>query len=170
MFKQNGIVIPMGKYIVLNLLLLGVLVLSPWPFAAESADNRGQPFKAAKSGSAAPVPEYAPMPEPGKKVPIGGGYYLIYGFDKKPKLGIAIMKVEIFDREGRENTSFEVKAYADMPSMKGAHMTVDRSFKLSRKGVYLAPLDIVMPGAWEIKLTVFKDGKALFRGSYKFDV
>ena len=27
---------------------------------------------------------YSPMSEPGAKVHIGGGYYLIYGFDKKP--------------------------------------------------------------------------------------
>jgi len=110
------------------------------------------------------------MPEPGKKVLFGDGYYFIYGFDKKPKLGIAIMKVEIFDRNGRIDTSFEVKAHADMPSMRGAHVTVDRSFKVSKKGGYLAPQDIVMPGDWEIRLTILKDGKVLFRGSYKFDV
>jgi len=156
----------MSRYLLIFLLFF--FFLPPWPL--EGADNRGQASKSANSPIATPPPEYAPMPEPGKKVPIGGGFYLIYGFDKKPKLGIAIMKVEIFDRDGRKDTSFDVKAHADMPSMKGAHVTVDRSFKLSRKGDYLAPQDIVMPGDWEIRLTIFKDGKVLFRGSYKFYV
>jgi predicted metalloprotease len=54
--------------------------------------------------------------------------------------------------------------------MKGAHETGDRPFKLSKKGDYLLPIDIVMPGDWEIRLTLLKDGKVIFRGSYQFDV
>jgi hypothetical protein len=143
---------------------------SLWPADVACADNLGQQPGNVKSGSIAPEPEYVSLPEPGKKVAIGSGYYLIYGFDKKPKLGIVIMKVEIFDRDGRKDTSFGVKAHADMPSMKGAHMTIDRAFKLSKRGDYLAPQDIVMPGEWEIKLTVSKEGKVFFRGKYKFEV
>jgi hypothetical protein len=54
--------------------------------------------------------------------------------------------------------------------MRGAHETGDRYFKLSRNGDYLLPIDIVMPGDWEIRLTILKDGKVIFRGSYQFDV
>ncbi len=110
------------------------------------------------------------MPDPGKKVPIGGGYYLVYGFDKTPKLGMAIMKVEIFDKDGKKDTSFEVKGDADMPSMRGAHATGDQPFKLSKKGDYLLPVNIVMPGDWEIKITVLKDGKVVTKGRYLFNV
>lgn len=113
---------------------------------------------------------YAPMPDPGKKVPMGGGYYLIYGFDKKPKLGTVIMKVEIFSGEGKKETSMEAKADAGMPSMRGAHETGEQAFKLSKKGDYLLPISIVMPGGWEIKVTVAKEGKVIFRGRYNFDV
>jgi hypothetical protein len=115
-------------------------------------------------------PDYPAMQGPGKKVPIGDGYYLIYGFDKKPKLGMVIMKVEIFNKDGKKDTSFEVKGDADMPSMKGAHSTGEQPFKLSKKGDYLLPINIVMPGDWEIKLTVIKDGKAVARGRHNFDV
>jgi hypothetical protein len=113
---------------------------------------------------------YPVMSEPGKKVQIGNGYYLVYGFDKQPKLGTIIMKVEIFTKEGKKDTSFEVKADADMPSMRGAHGTGGRPFVLSKKGDYLLPINIVMPGDWEIKLTVMKDGKVFARGKYNFNV
>jgi hypothetical protein len=103
-------------------------------------------------------------------VPIGNGYYLIYGFDKRPKLGTVIMKVEIFDVGGRKNTSHQVKADAGMPSMSGAHETGDRAFTLSKKGDYLLPINIVMPGDWEVRITVIKDGNPIFLGRYNFDV
>ena len=116
------------------------------------------------------TPDYPPMPGPGKKVPIGEGYYLIYGFDKPLKMGRVIMKVEVFTADGKKDTSLEVKADADMPSMRGAHGTGDRPFQLSKKGDYLLPISIVMPGDWEIKLTVLKAGKVIFRGRYNFNV
>ena len=110
------------------------------------------------------------MPDPGKKVPIGNGYYLIYGFDKRPKLGMVIVKVEVFTGEGKKDTTLEMKADAGMPSMSGAHETGDRAFTLSNKGDYLLPINIVMPGDWEIRLSVIKEGKVIFRGRYNFDV
>ncbi len=114
--------------------------------------------------------EYPTMAGPGKKVAIGGDRFLIYSFDKKPKLGTLIMKVQIVDAKGVKDTSFDVKADAGMPSMKGAHETGERPFALSKKGDYLLPINIVMPGDWEVRLTILKEGKALFRGSYQFDV
>jgi hypothetical protein len=113
---------------------------------------------------------FPPMPGPGKKVPVGGDHYLIFGFDKKPKLGMIIMKVEVFAKDGKKDTSFEIKADSGMPSMKGAHESGDQPFKLSKKGDYLLPINIVMPGDWEIRLTLSKGGKVIFRGSYQFDV
>jgi hypothetical protein len=113
---------------------------------------------------------YSPMPDPGAKVQIGSGYYLIYGFDKSPKLGTVIMKVDIFKGDGERDTSFQVKGDSGMPSMRGAHETGDLAFQLSRKGSYLLPINIVMPGDWEIRLTILKDGKVFFRGRYNFDI
>jgi len=115
-------------------------------------------------------PAFAPMPGPGKKVSIGSGYSIMYGFDKKPKLGTVIMKVEVYKSDGKRDTSLELKADAGMPSMKGAHETGDRPFSLSKKGDYLLPIGIVMPGDWEIRLTIIKDGRVIFRGRYNFDV
>ena len=114
--------------------------------------------------------DYVALPGPGKKVPIGNGAYLIYGFDKKLKMGTVIMKVEVYTPDGKRDTSMEILGDSGMPSMRGAHETGDQPFKLSQKGDYLLPVNIVMPGDWEIRLTVKKDGKVIFRGSYKFDV
>jgi len=154
----------MKRYLVF-VLLSGFLFLPVMPL--HGADMHGHGTQMA---GAAQMPEYPPMPGPGKKVPIGEGSYLIYDFDKPLKMGRVIMKVEAFTADGKKDTSLEVKAEADMPSMRGAHGTGDRAFQLSKKGDYLLPVSIVMPGDWEIKLTVLKAGKVIFRGRYNFNV
>jgi hypothetical protein len=57
-----------------------------------------------------------------------------------------------------------------MPSMSGAHDSGEVQFKLNRKGDYLLPVDIVMPGQWEIRLVFSSKKEVIFRGSFKFDV
>ena len=159
------------KWMVFNLFLVVISLL--WlPFYAESQQKHKSESSphASTASRAEQTRPYPSMSGPGKKVSIGNDYYLIYGFDKKPKLGTVIMKVEIFTKEGKKDTSMEVKADAGMPSMKGAHETGDQSFKLSKKGDYLLPIPIVMPGDWEIRLTLLKEGKVIFRGSYQFGV
>lgn len=136
----------------------------------EGHQHEGHQMKAAEGTGTGEAPVFAAMPGPGKKVPIGNGCYLIYGFDKKPKMGTVIMKVEVYTAEGKKDTSVEVLADSGMPSMRGAHETGDQPFKLSQKGDYLLPVNIVMPGDWEIRLTIKKDGEVIYRGSYKFDV
>jgi hypothetical protein len=110
------------------------------------------------------------LPKPGEKVPLDADHYFIYGFDKAPKLGTAIMRVEIFATNGSRDTTFAVTGDVDMPSMKGAHSTGNKPFSLSKKGVYLLPVPIAMPGEWELKFTFEKDGKRVFQGSYRFEV
>ena len=150
-------------------LILFALALPCSPLHAASHEGHQMKADADGVGTGQP-PAFAAMPGPGKKVPIGNGAYLIYGFDKKPKMGTSIMKVEVYTPDGKPDTSLEVLADYGMPSMRGAHETGDQPFKLSRKGEYLLPVNIVMPGDWEIRLTIKKDGKVIFRGSHKFDV
>jgi hypothetical protein len=156
------------KRIIFFVLFSLVLSLTAPPLHGENRE--AQKSKSMKEGGAQQGSVFSPMAEPGKKVPIGNGFYLIYGFDKRPKLGTVIMKVEIFTSEGKKDTSFQASADVGMPSMKGAHESGDRPFTLSKKGDYLLPLSIVMPGDWEIRLTISKDGKILLRGRYNFDV
>jgi hypothetical protein len=152
----------------LFVLFLLFLILSSVPLYGDN--YKGQMNKTIKGGGSEEPSSYTPMPDPGKKVSIGGGYYLMYGFDKKPKMGTVIVKVEIFNAEGKKDTSFEVKADSGMPSMRGAHESGEQSFAISKKGDYLLPINIVMPGDWEIRLKIIKDGKTLLRGRYNFNV
>ena len=113
---------------------------------------------------------YLQLPKPGARVSLPGNGYFTYGFTKPPKLGMRIMKVEIFTREGKPDTSFTVKGDADMPSMRGVHSTGDQEFVVSAKGEYLLPVNLVMPGDWEVRLSLAKNGQTLLRGAYLFDL
>lgn len=123
---------------------------------------------------AAPAPGvkagYQPLTKPGEKINIDAGHYLTYGFDKPPRLGMAIMRVEIFSRDGKRDTSFTVKGDADMPSMRGAHSAGEKAYSISAKGLYLMPVRLVMPGDWEVTFTLIKNGKTVYRGAYLFDL
>lgn len=114
--------------------------------------------------------DYQTLAKPGTKIPLGPDHYFVYGFDKPPKLGTSIMRVEIFAGDGKRDTSFSVKGDADMPSMRGAHAAGDKEFSLSKKGVYLLPVRLVMPGDWEVSFVFAKNGKVVFRGVYLFDL
>lgn len=114
--------------------------------------------------------DYAKLPKPGEKVSLGADHYFTYGFDRQPKMGQVVMKVEIFTRDGKRDTSFTVKGDMDMPSMRGAHSTGEKAFSKSNKGYYLLPASIVMPGDWEFRFTFEKDGKTVLLGAYLFDV
>jgi hypothetical protein len=146
----------MKRFALLGLLVLGLAV------------SAAPPVIAAPSPQATEV--YRTLPRPGEKIPLDAGHYFTYGFDKQPKMGTAIMRVEIFDKKGNRDTSFVAKGDADMPSMRGAHSSGAKEFSISAKGVYLLPVRLVMPGDWEIKFTFLKKGEVLFRGAYLFDI
>jgi hypothetical protein len=115
-------------------------------------------------------PGHKPLTRPGEKVNLASGYYLTYGFHNSPRLGMAIMKVEISGKNGKRDTSFTVVGDADMPSMRGSHNGGERPFSVSTKGLYLLPVRLVMPGKWEVSFTVSKNGKTAYRGAYLFDL
>jgi len=114
--------------------------------------------------------EYKVLPKPGEKVTLDSEHYFIYGFDRQPKMGAVIMKVEIFKLDGQQDTSFTVKGDLDMPSMRGAHSSGEMVFSKSKKGSYLLPANIAMPGDWEFRFVFEKNEKKVMRGAYLFDV
>jgi hypothetical protein len=146
-----------------------VRIIVFWSILAISLGVSAPSFVFATPTSIAKV-VYQPLPKPGEKISLDADSYFTYGFEKPPKLGMAIMRVEIFSRDGKRDTSFAVKGDADMPSMRGAHSSGDKDFSLSAKGVYLLPVRLVMPGDWEIRFTFVKKGKAVFHGAYLFDL
>lgn len=144
-----------------NLVLLSVVVCILGVHAPRSVF--AAPAPAAKAG-------YQLLPKPGEKIALDADSYFIYGFEKQPKLGVAIMKVEVFRRDGKRDTSYVVKGDADMPSMRGAHSDGEKVYSLSAKGAYLKPVRLVMPGDWEVTFVFEKKGKVVFRGAYLFDL
>jgi hypothetical protein len=134
----------------------GILVLTAWAGLQSSA-------RAEES-------IYAELPGPGKTCKIGDTYAFTYEFDKTPKMGMVIVKIKLFDKGGARTTELGTVGRADMPAMRGAHDSGDVAFKLNRKGDYLLPVNIVMPGEWEIRLVFSKGDEVVFRGVLKFDV
>lgn len=127
---------------------------------------------AARSFAAAAKEEivYKPLPGPGKKCWINEELSFTYKFSEKPKMGTVILVVQVFNKNGDKLAPFLIKGRSDMPSMRGAHDSGDQEFKLNKKNDYLLPVNIVMPGGWEVRLTFLKDGKPVFYGSLTFDV
>lgn len=117
-----------------------------------------------------PAVEFPELPSPGKKCRISEEFYFLYGFPEKPRMGTAILRIRIFDQDGDRTTEFTVLGRSDMPSMAGAHDSGDQEFKLNRKGDYLLPVNIVMPGEWEVKLTFKRGEDIVLRGAFRFDV
>jgi hypothetical protein len=118
----------------------------------------------------AETPEYSELPGFGKKCRIDDRFHFTYEFAEKPKMGTAILRVRISDQEGNPSTAFTVLGRSGMPSMAGAHDSGEQEFKLNKKGDYLLPVNIVMPGEWEVRLTFKRGDTAVFRGLFRFDV
>ena len=59
------------------------------------------------SGPQAGGPEVKDLPKAGQKCWIGGVNYFIYGFDKTPKMGTVILKVQVFAKDGRQVSDLE---------------------------------------------------------------
>jgi hypothetical protein len=114
--------------------------------------------------------EYKELSGPGKKCPIDDDFYFIYEFTAKPKMGMTILRVQVFDQSENQSAAFNVLGRYDMPSMAGAHDSGDQEFKLNKKNDYLLPVNIVMPGEWEVKLTFRRGESTVFRGAFRFDV
>lgn len=125
---------------------------------------------AASGAVAAPGEEVLVLPRPGEKVPLDREHYFVYGFTVPPRLGTAVMKVTIFERGGAREDGYAVAGDADMPSMRGHHSSGMRSFARSKKGDYLLPVSLVMPGTWEIRMTFRKDGRTVLTGIHLFDL
>lgn len=111
------------------------------------------------------------LPE-GKKIVINSDYYFTYSFDKKPAIGTVIIKLQVFDKSGKQVNQvnvFKISAESGMPSMKGAH-DAKSDFMLNKKGDYLFPVNIVMRGDWAVQISIKQKDKEIFSGVVEFNV
>ena len=114
--------------------------------------------------------EFTPLTKAGQKTAISADLFIVYKFSERPKLGTIVLKIQVFDKAGNKVTPVTIQGRSGMPSMPGHHDSGQVDFKLNRKNDYLLPVDVVMPGDWEVQLTFMKDGKAIFFGRVNFDV
>jgi hypothetical protein len=159
------------KFVISRFLFLGfcILLAAAWSLAAPAGAVSGH-LPSGQAGAAKEEIVYKPLPGPGKKCWINEELYFTYKFSEKPKMGTVILVIQVFNKNGDKLTPFLLKGRSDMPSMSGAHDSGDQEFKLNKKNDYLLPVNIAMPGGWEVRLTFLKDGKPVFYGSLTFDV
>jgi len=110
------------------------------------------------------------LPAAGKKCIINDEFYFTYEFDKKPQLGTVIVKIELYNREGKRDSSMKIQGESRMPAMKGAHDSGPVAFQLNKKGDYLMPVNVVMPGEWEVNLDFIEKDKTIFSGRIQFKI
>jgi len=122
------------------------------------------------AGALMEEPPYNDLPSAGKKCWIGETYYFKWKWDKKPKLGTAILIVQLFDKKNTRIKDWEITGVSDMPSMRGAHASGEVFFLPNKKHDYLLPVNVVMPGEWEVKLVFYKDKEPFYRGRILFKV
>jgi hypothetical protein len=122
------------------------------------------------SGPRSGEPEFKDLPKAGEKCWIGEVCYFVYAFDQTPKMGTTILKLRLFDRDGRQISDLDITGRSDMPAMRGAHDSGDLAFKLNKSGDYVLPLNVVMPGDWEVRLTFSRNKVVVFRGRLTFAV
>jgi hypothetical protein len=115
-------------------------------------------------------PVFQDLPKSGKKCWIGEVDYFTWEFDRTPKMGTSILIIKLYDKDGRRVSDLTVTGRSDMPSMRGAHDSGEVAFKTNRAGDYLLPVNVVMPGGWEVLLTFTRNGIVIFRGRLSFDV
>ena len=122
------------------------------------------------SGAQNQEPVFLDLAKSGKKCWIGEVNYFTWEFDKTPKMGTSILIIKFYNRDGKRVTDVAITGRSDMPSMRGAHDSGEVAFKNNKPGDYLLPVNVVMPGDWEVRLTFSRDGIVIFRGRVMFDV
>jgi hypothetical protein len=105
-----------------------------------------------------------------KKVMLDKDTYFTYSFTSKVKMGANTLKVNVYTKDKKPVTSYQVAVSYDMPSMKGMHAQNNVPMQLNKKGNYLLPLNFVMPGVWQVDLQFMMDNKTKTKGSFTLKV
>ena len=118
----------------------------------------------------APAPVPTVLPGEGRACELPGGMHFTYRFASRPQMGTVVLKLQVFNADGSRATNLKITGRSGMPSMKGAHDSGERPFQLNRKGDYLLPVDIAMPGEWEVLLSFRKGARPIYRGTIRFEI
>jgi hypothetical protein len=116
--------------------------------------------------SSALIPD---LGEPGTKTGIGQGLTLTYSFNTHPALGMVVLKVKVTDKDGKPVEGLVIKGVSDMPEMHDSN-SGKVVFLQNKKKDYLLPVNVTMPGLWQVTVTVEKGKKTFFTGVVNFHV
>jgi hypothetical protein len=104
----------------------------------------------------------------GKNIKINDRYAFQYEFPKKPRLGTAVLKINVFDATislpDNKVTDLVILASSDMPSMRGHHTMPPKPVQTNKNKDYLFPVDLVMRGEWEIVLSFQENYQEIYTG------
>jgi hypothetical protein len=147
------------------------LVLFPllfMPFLAGCGGQDPQPDgSAAQPSAAASGPSV--LAASGERISLPGGAWFTWEFTEKPKLGTVIVKVKAFMADGSRSTSYAIAGESGMPSMR-YHDSGTVDFKLNKRGDYLLPVDVVMPGEWQLTIKVKTGEQEVYEGKVIFNI
>jgi hypothetical protein len=107
--------------------------------------------------------------QPGTKTTIGPNLTLTYSFNTHPALGMVILKVQVTDKNGNPVEGVTLTGVSDMPEMHDSNSGKVK-FLQNKKKDFLLPINITMPGLWQVTVTIEKDKKYLFTGMINFHV
>jgi predicted small lipoprotein YifL len=147
-----------------SLTVLSILTL----LAACGGKEPGKSLPAAPAAAAVQAGGGQLAAEGGKNALPDGGWFT-WNFSEKPKLGMVVVKVRLFDKNGAAVKNCEVVGESGMPSMR-YHDSGKVKFQLNKKGDYLLPVDVVMPGEWQVTIRLNRDGKEIYAGKVVFSV
>ncbi|MDR3113442.1 MAG: FixH family protein [Endomicrobium sp.] len=105
-----------------------------------------------------------------EQIRINENYYFKYVFPAKPKLGMSVIKISVFDKDGNKSENFSIDGAYDMPQMRGHHSSGPISFQKNKDGDYLMPLNSVMRGKWEIFLRFKENDNILYEGAVYINI
>jgi hypothetical protein len=105
----------------------------------------------------------------GRKNSLPSGGYFTWRFDKKPQMGVVIVVLQAFSRTGAKDTAYEITGQYGMTGMR-MHDSGPVPFQRNKKGDYLLPVQISMPGAWQIQIEIRRAGKPVTVGTIEFEV
>ncbi len=107
--------------------------------------------------------------KPGTKTAIGMGLTLTYSFNAHPAMGMVILKVKVTDPDGNPVDGISLTGISEMPEMHDSDSGKVK-FVQNKKKDFLLPVNVTMPGKWQVTVGVEKKKKAFFTGVINFDV
>ena len=105
-----------------------------------------------------------------EQIRINENYRFKYVFPAKPKLGISVIKLSVFDKNGDKVSNLSALGAYDMPQMRGHHSSGPASFRKNKDGDYLLPLNSVMRGKWEIFLQFKEEDNIIYEGAIYINI